>query len=384
MSIIIFSYFFTFFIFYFCGFKLLILFVKRYTIILFIQKNSFKGSQMVTIKTIAQRANVSPSTVSIILNGKEKERKISPETVQKVRRIIADSGYKPNVQAANLRASRNHSDYRILIFWIADSRAESMIRFFKSIEAEIMVQNYSCEILLKSYKAGQLESAMTEELILSGHGIIICNATERDMEYLDSASFPRPVVLYNRYSAKYTTVTMDDRTIGTIPAQVLVSHGLKKPAIITSPVTFNGMTLRINLFSYTCVENGMQEPWIYYTDNSKRGGYEATLRLLEEHSDVDSVFFLGDTLALGALRAFYETGILIPEQVKLISVGNNVLDQCEVCLPSISVIYLPIEDMAVECLHRLYHLMSYQENAIRSISLPVTFIARESCPFKQN
>ncbi len=335
---------------------------------------------MVTIKTIAEKAKVSPSTVSIILNGKERERKISPETVKRVRQIIADCGYKPNVQAVNLRTARNSFDYRILIFWIADSRADSMIRFFKSIEAEILHQDYSCEILLSPYKGGHLKEAMAEDLIVSCHGIIICNATEEDLEFLDNSSFPRPIVLYNRYSKKYSAVTMDDRTIGTIPADVLASHGARKPAIISSPITFNGMLLRINLFSYICMEHGMQEPWIYYNENSKRGGYEATQRLLREHPDVDSIFFLGDTLALGSLRAFYESKIQIPSQLKFIAVGSSVLDQCEVSYPSVSIVYLPIEDVAVECLHCLYRLMNHQETERQSISLPVTYIPRESCP----
>lgn len=335
---------------------------------------------MATIKTIAEKANVSPSTVSIILNGKTKERKISPETEKKVLQIVAELGYKPNVQAINLRTARKIFDYRIIIFWIADSRAETMIRFFKSVESEIMENNYSCEILLKPYKLGNLKNAMTDDLILSCHGIIICNSSETDLEFLENTVFPRPIVLYNRYSKKYSTVTMDDKKIGTIPADTFFAHKKKRPAIITSEPTFNGMLMRTNLFTYTCTEYGMKLPILYQAANTQRGGYETTLKLLKETPDIDCIFYTGDTLALGALRAFYEQNISVPDKIEFISVGNNVLDQCEICCPSISVVYLPIENVAAQCFHLLYRLMSYQENGVQSIVLPVTYIARESCP----
>ena len=58
---------------------------------------------MVTIKEIAREANVSPTTVSLILNNKSKERKISAQTEQRVLQIAKRMGYLPNLQAVSLK-----------------------------------------------------------------------------------------------------------------------------------------------------------------------------------------------------------------------------------------------------------------------------------------
>ena len=58
---------------------------------------------MVTIKEIAREANVSPTTVSLILNRKSRERKISPKTEKRVLEIARRMGYLPNLQAVGLK-----------------------------------------------------------------------------------------------------------------------------------------------------------------------------------------------------------------------------------------------------------------------------------------
>ena len=55
---------------------------------------------MVTLKEIAERCEVSPTTVSNVINGKAKT---SEETRQKILQVIDETGYKPNVIAKGLR-----------------------------------------------------------------------------------------------------------------------------------------------------------------------------------------------------------------------------------------------------------------------------------------
>ena len=59
---------------------------------------------MVTIKDVAERARVAPSTVSYVLSG---SRKISDETRKAVRAAIAELGYHPRASARTLRSARS-------------------------------------------------------------------------------------------------------------------------------------------------------------------------------------------------------------------------------------------------------------------------------------
>ncbi len=338
---------------------------------------------MVTIKEIAREANVSPTTVSLILNNKSKERKISAQTEQRVLEIAKRMGYLPNLQAVSLKKATGQFSYRILIFWVADSRAQTMLRFFRGLEATIESESLPYEVLLQSYKAGSLQLAMRNELVLSCHGIIVCNATETDLEFLDSNCFPRPLILYNRYSKKYPSVVMDDRSIGTIPAEVFASHGKKKPAIITTQPIFNGMNIRQNLFAYTCLSRNMEEPLVYYcADSFPIDGYETTLRLLKEHPEADCILYMREDFALGALRAFAEKGIVFPGNIEFISIGDSGVKISESCYPSLSIVYLPLEKLAAECIRLMNHQLHSFDNEVTASVVPVTYISRESCPDK--
>lgn len=335
---------------------------------------------MVTIKEIAREANVSPTTVSLILNRKSKERKISPQTEQRVLEIARRMGYLPNLQAVGLKKAGSLFAHRILIFWVADSRTQTMIRFFRGIEKNIEHNNLPFEVLLQSYRAGRLEHAMKDELLLSCHGIIVCNASESDMEFLDGSSFPRPLILYNRYSDKYSGVVMDDHTIGTLPAEIFASHGRKHPALITSPPTFNGMNMRQNLFDYTCQSLGMEEALVCRCGDSPKSSYEATVRLLQEHPETDCIFYLREELALGALRAFSEKHIRVPDDMELIAIGDSNLGISEVSSPTLSVVHLQLEHAASEIIDLLNSQIYAPGCPVTSKVLSVTYVPRESCP----
>ncbi len=59
---------------------------------------------MITIKDVARKAGVSGTTVSIILNGKADERRISEATRERVLSAMAELGYQPNLGARRLRS----------------------------------------------------------------------------------------------------------------------------------------------------------------------------------------------------------------------------------------------------------------------------------------
>lgn len=338
---------------------------------------------MVTIKEIAREAKVSPTTVSLILNNKSKERKISALTEQKVLEIAERMGYLPNLQAVSLKKGGAQFSYRILVLWVADTRAHTMLRFFKGIEDTIEAEGLPFEVLLQPYKAGALKCAMKEELLLSCHGIIVCNAAEADLEYLEASHFPRPLILYNRYSKKYSSVVMDDRSIGTIPGEIFASHGKKHPAVITTLPTFSGMSIRRNLFAYTCRSRGMEEPVVYCCQAAGRSGYETTLQLLTAHPETDCILYMRQGLALASLRVFAELKIPFPGRLELIAISDSALDFSEVCLPALSEVYLPLETLASECVKLLYRQIHAPGGGVTSKVIPVTYIPRESCPDKR-
>lgn len=334
---------------------------------------------MTTIKDIAARLELSPSTVSIVLKGNGDKRKIKKETQQRILNAAKELGYKPNVQAKILRGSLSAKS-NISLYWVSDNRIHLLSRFLKGLQTAIIENDYQFQLSIVPYENNHLKDVLNQESVLATNAIIICNPSEPDMEYLEDNDFHLPIVLYNRYSRKYSTVTMDDKTIGLLPAQIFAAHGRKYPALLKSPATFSGMNIRTNVFEFQLSESGMERPVAVTVDDTMQGGYLGAFTLCNLNPLPDCLFCTSDSIALGALKAFYEKGIRIPEQVEIISVGSGRPEQEEYCVPSLSVVSLPLENMAKECLRILSDSLNTFNYVPRSVAFPTPYVARESCP----
>lgn len=334
---------------------------------------------MITIKDLASYVNLSPSTVSIVLKGNGDIRKIPQTTQTKILDAAQKLGYRPNMQAKILRGGIS-ANAIITLFWASDIRINMLSRFINGIQSTLINEKYPCELQIKPYENNHLKEALSEQVLMSSNGMIICNPSKTDMDFLEHFDSNIPIVLYNRYSQKYSTVNMDDKTIGSIPASVFFKHKKKHPALLRALATFEGMNIRTDTFMAQTQQQGMLSPTTVTVSDSMQGGYEGALTLCNLDILPDCLFCTSDSIAIGALKAFHNKGIKIPGQIELISIGNGNPEQQEFSIPSLSVINLPMEEMASACLTKIYENLFSFNNHIVSEEFPINYIPRESCP----
>ncbi len=203
---------------------------------------------MANIKDVAKLAGVSQSTVSIVLNGKSDARMISKATQKKVYDAVKRLDYHPNVAARRLRES-GQVGKSVALFWANDFRAPMMVRFFRGLEEALEESGgEEIEITIHPYINDKLYKE--EPFLISNkcNAIIVANASEKDLRFLDSIDPLVPLVLYNRPSAKYSTVSVDDEKIGKAAAVHLCKKGYKRPALLTAEYAFEGMKTRDTSF----------------------------------------------------------------------------------------------------------------------------------------
>lgn len=334
---------------------------------------------MATIKELAAYTGLSASTISIVLRGNSEKRKIPKETQLRVWEAAKVLGYQPNVTARRLRGNED-TPLIIAILWASDFRAQMMVRFLSGIQKELMESNRNYELVIYPYSNDKLCEISSLRNSNMYNAAIICNASDADMQYLESSTFHIPIVLYNRISNRYCTVNVDDMEMGAVPAKVFALRGHKNAAILTSPTVFPGMDKRVNSFIKTGEDLGLKTVHIETVSNSMSGGYEGALKII---SDIiprpDCLFCASDTIAIGALRAFLKSGISIPKDLEMISIGNGDRELEEYASTSLSVMQLPMEDMASECLKIISDILTHIPNKPYSTVLPIKYIARESC-----
>lgn len=332
---------------------------------------------MVTIQQIAKETGFSPSTVSIVLNGKGDARAISPATQQVIREAAKRMNYRPSISARALRGG-SANEKMLGLYFSADYRSAMMNRFTNGLWAYPLCQKPDLNIIITPYQVGSLSHNFELKSLNRFHGVILCNMDATDMEYLTAQHPPMPAVLYNRTLPGYASVTVNNAELGRIPAGVFAAHGCTTAAILCVANPFPGMDSRVQAFMDCCRQYGMQVLPPVECRELCEGGYQGIQQMYAAGQKFDCLFCTADVLAFGALRALLENGVCIPEQVEVISVGNGDPQQAEYAWPSLSQVQVPIEAMAQECFRLVMNQIEHREQQITSSELPVLYIARES------
>ena len=335
---------------------------------------------MVTIKQLAQEVGVSVSTVSIVLGGKATERRISEQTQKRIFDKAAEMGYQANMAARSLRGGSNQ--LVIAMMWAQDFRASMMIRFWDGLRHALMQQDRDIRLVIYPYTNDHLNEVCALTSASDCHAAIICNPSYADLKFMEDTQLAIPVVLYNRQCPGYCSVNVDDARMGALAARALADSGCASAAVITGPSVFEGMEVRIQGFTLEAAHCGMACPAAIYCDNSVRGSYEAVRsRLAKEWKGAlpQGIFCGSSMIAHGVIRAFWDAGIHPEDMPKLVAIGNGSEDVDRASVPSLSVVHLPMEEMAAECLALLLEIMSNNVTTPRSRMLETQYIARESC-----
>lgn len=337
---------------------------------------------MVTIKQIAQEVGISPSTVSIVLGGKAAERKISKATQERIYDAAARLGYQPNMAARSLRDGTGANELVVAMFWAQDFRASMMVRFWDGLRAEMEQCGRPVRLVIYPYVNDHLKECTALTSGANCHAALICNASYVDLQFLEDAQLPIPVVLYNRECKGYCSVNVDDVKMGALAARAFIDQGCRTAAVLTGQPVFAGMEDRIHGFRLESRHHGVTILPGRYCVNSIRGGYEAVShRLHREWKDTipEAIFCGSSMIAHGALRAFAEAGITDSALPRMIAVGNGAEEVDEFAIPSLSVVHLPMEEMARQCFQLALDLLDGKIITPESRMLPVEYLARETC-----
>lgn len=313
---------------------------------------------MSTIKDIAREAGVSIATVSIVLNGKGQERKISKETQSRIYQIAKQLKYVPNQSAKKLRSTHKNS-YAIAFYWATDFRINYLARITLGIQKEIMQQNKVVHLTVVPYEVDNLKKQMETTQNEFFNGIIIANMSNADMEYLNSCDISYPVVLFNRESPKYSSVTMDNYEIGVQVARHFLSKNIYDAGVLTHDTTFPIMRMWMQGFLDTFSQAGHPIPAenIILCDTSSSSAIDATRNLYSAGRLPRAVFCESDVLAHGMLFACHELGVSIPDDVEVFTIGINMAEFNDYAIPSLSRIDIPMSEIGERCLHLLVDLI---------------------------
>lgn len=335
---------------------------------------------MPTVKDVAREAGVSPTTVSVVMNGQTREKNISETTYKKVIAAARKLGYSPNLSARRLRSSKDPS-VNIGLFWNADTRVHIFSRMVKGMQQVKTTSEIPINITLHPFLNGQLANEKSLFTLTDYNGVIIGTTDHEDMRYLESHPPMVPIVLINRQSEQFNRIMIDNDRAGRYIADTFAAHNAKRAGVVTLSNSYLAMSDRRVGFENRCKELGIQilERDIIAVDDSLAGGANAAHKFLIHKDDLpDAIFCDDDHIAEGLLYVFMQEGIAVPEQVKVFAIGMGNPDRSLFTFPPLSVIDIPYEKMSAEAVRLLLRSISDPGAAVRIVMEPDIYL-RASC-----
>jgi LacI family purine nucleotide synthesis repressor len=303
---------------------------------------------LATIKDVAQLAGVSPTTVSIVLNGKAIERKIPGETRSRIEQAINQLDYHPNMNARRLRSAEGQKAV-IAFYWPLDYRINMLAWHLNSMQTEFKRKKFECELVVVTYKYNYLSKDSTAILKGNYDAVIVGGASSRDITYLESLTLQVPLLFINRSSAKYSTVGVDNEEVARKAAGLFHGKGYREICVFSSIQKYLATSLRTNKFVETCISLGINIPddHIVKTDNTPDGGISAARIFSEKFGKkIRAIFCDSDIIAMGLVYQLNRFGFRIPGDLELLTIAMTDIHNTTYYTPSISSISLPADRIA--------------------------------------
>ncbi len=324
---------------------------------------------MATLREVAQKAGVTVTTVSRMLN---KPDMVSPATCKRIRQAMQALDYQPNEIARSL--SKKTSNFIGLI--VPSARNAFFAKVIERMEKHIAANGYKLLLCVSNHERKKEIEYFSMLKANKVAGVIIASHTQ---DISESISIDAPVISIDRIiSPSISAVCSDNFNGGKMAADLLAAKGCKRIAYFTGGVMLRGMSasLRQQGFEQTLQQYGIQ-PIIqaHREDRFISMRYQDLIaEFFENHGDIDGAFCSNDILAAEIIRYALKRGIDVPGQLKVI--GYDDIDLAALYTPSITTIHQPVNDISRYAVESIVH---YGERPLpASTVFPVRLIERES------
>lgn len=277
----------------------------------------------VTLNDIAKKAKVSVTTVSRVLNNKNKKYRISDETQKLILKAAKSLNYRPNEVARGLRLKKTHT-IGLIVPDISNP-------FFASVTRIIQTSAYkSGYSLIVCNTDENLKTEIEQVNLLRGKGvdgfiIMPVGTDSRHIKELKNDSIP--LVLLDRCfdDIKTNSVVVDNYTGAYNAIEHLVKYGHKRIAIIQGlPNTYTN-NARVKGYKDVLAKYGIpvDSKLIVGKDFRKENGYVETKILLNLEDSPTAIFTSSDLITIGALQAITEENLSIPDDISIVAFDDT-------------------------------------------------------------
>ena len=327
----------------------------------------------VSLKVIAEELGVSAATVSLVLNGKNKNGRVSEEMSKKIIDKAAELNYIPNSLAKGLKMGHSKSIGLIV--------ADISNVFFGTLALHIQnyaeKEGYTVIIGNTNEKLEQMEKIITFLNSRQVDGLIITPAEGSEVLIESILEGKKPLVLVDRGFPELNvpSVLINNYEVCYRSTKQLIDQGYKNPAFITYKQDQFHTNERKRGFA-----EAMKNATLFNPDHIKEVSYQcleedmdkAISQLLECEKKVDAIFFATNTISMAGVKSLLKHGLLIQKDIQVMCFDET--DAINLFPFRVPFIKQPIEEMARRALELLIDQIEKKEVKTQKLFLEAELI----------
>lgn len=338
----------------------------------------------ITLRDIAKKSGYSVTTVSRALAG---YNDVNEATRTLIIDIATSMGYQPNLVARHLRHQRTNTIGLII--------PSNDIGFSDDFFSELMMgvghaaSEHGYDVLISAQASFETELDAYRRIVGGNRvdGMVLARTRKDDprIEYLHSIS--HPFVVSGRRSLNeendFAFIDVDSQ----LGIKMLVDHfvelGHREIALLLPPAEMAFTDYRLEGYKDSLKQAGIpfKPEYVVCADLKRRGGYEATRRLLGQFPQLTAFVGCNDLMALGAMSAIQDRGYRVGDQI--VVGGFDDIPAAEYSSPPLTTVRQPIYEIGVRLMNMLIQIVQGFTPERSQILLEPALVVRESCGSKR-
>ncbi|MBP9997218.1 MAG: LacI family DNA-binding transcriptional regulator [Lachnospiraceae bacterium] len=269
---------------------------------------------MVKLSDIAKAAGVSTSTVSNVLNGKTN---VSSDTKNRILALCQEMHYEPNYIGKTLKQGSN----RTVLFVFSDFDRHFYLKIIQGISDYVYSKGYDLLICTNRNCEKYMNKSTT-------CGCIMLDVHSSDKTIIQKASKDYPIVVLDRIINEpyIKSMLVNNYTPQAEMVEGLIRKGCKRFAFLSGIDTLDTRERYKALTDTLAAHDLTLRREDYYTgDFREKSGYQAARLIMLKENLPDVLVCANDDMAIGAIRAFRENGLRIPDALSIVGFDDNEL-----------------------------------------------------------
>jgi LacI family transcriptional regulator len=330
--------------------------------------------QKVTILHIAERANVSPSTVSRVLNGSARVRQSKREAVEKA---VSELNYLPNFFAKSL-ASGHSTTIGVVTQNVGSPFYDAiLLGILQGLEQTRFSPIFADGRWQQAFEWQMIETLVDRRV----DGLIVLGGLSTD-EQFEAIAQQTPLILIARPLDKFRKqcILVDNFEGAYLATQHLISLGHRKILHLTTSsadkVATDDVGMRFAGYKQALSDAGVPfDPGLVLEGNlMQQSGMLAVERLLKGGRPFTAIFSANDQMAFGARLALFRRGLRVPEDISLVGFDDHPFSSY--MIPPLTTVRQPANEMGLRATAAIIDLI--ENKPLEQILLKPELILRES------